>query len=1417
MSLVVQKFEEGGTPKKRTTKVGNTEYDLDDFISALRRNYTKWADSQNFKKDERKAADEAYRDMINEIDKGNLTMLIDGTSSHSLGRIKNVEKGFDSYGNIQRFLNEILDSRSSISSESKSSSNKYNPNSGISSWLNQRLFAGRTAFDPNFIDQDSWDGTTRGITNRTKLINPHLEELLKNLDNIYTFDNDEQKNSFKQGLTTLIQALSDGKIEDNEKLALSNLGIDPNTYFFTGETFKTSSDDEKEEEKEKSEAELAQEAYQQSIINNNIRLLNEQTDLNNLLNSYYQLPEGTRSYSFNGNYQTFDDSKLEENEKQQYGSAMNSLMNLFADYIANNDVLNIPDFGRYARSKGKGQIKLKGNKVFDVSSSDAYNKHVLDTYVQLKNIPKDSKTGHYILKYNGKGYATMYDINSGKLYEKKASELGQDYLLTLPEFSNYKVPSNKNGGVIKAQFGAVLVDKTLDQVLKEQSEARKQQKQNEIKKTAEESGRSVEQYNKGQEKLSENFSTVDALRMGAMASDLVSVIAAFAPTVGTAVSGAAGLTGAGLDMTADIFDDSVSKLQVAKNLGINLGLSAFALLPVVGSSGKVGKIARNIPKVLSVLGAAGITFDDNVQNSLKKLTSGDFKSITRDDWKNISHFAQALSGVSQMGRGAVNAYKYRGLNTKNPSGNLVVKSKEGKSYTLKEADVKKINEVGKKEGNDKANELFQSLTKSKDTLNADFKTSGILKGRRTKEVKGTPTEGSFDSDVQKVRRAMSINNEMFKARHRGLTGFFNTDHDIYFNNSGLTTLSLPNFGIFTPTWQRTLNAHKAKRTKASSSSSSSTKDNTSKNTSTSTKSKTKKGKGPNPRSVNSFKSQAQAKSKGYGRDFAIGDNRNQREINLGLEFDKQGGVLKRLQHLKNGGTIRKYDIGGVADWYFTNSTNNAVGTGEGFENLGGWTNTLKKDLAGNYIVNAGHSNAGNLVEAFNRNQAYTSNKDLVTQDLQSVYNNLAGTSGNLSAQQFVDLYNANAHKIRNFFHNGVNHSEKGDANVAAHNDLFKLMFGNRSQSTNDNIAYNLGWQENLKDRSGSTTWMRRMDQYENEFDINKPDENRIHTITYNGQTFQVYKKANGNIDIYDPKTTPNPENNPNPEQNPQTNPETDPSKLGPIDQSRKKDNNGLYSTLLKFAPLKIASDRLFGTLGTNTDIYHNMRDAMRPMLKNTYELYSPITGAFSEMYLRNREGLKTLAAARRPFTSDASLDAARMLEGQRAFTESRVQGNVVDDKEIKRTEAEARARQEDNIKRRSDLANENRASLLQNYLRLAQLKSDYKLKNWNAINTYLSGIESDARQNWEDYKNWAINTQIQQSTLDLQNKLSVLQDDLRVWRSKTGNTDITQWPGYENYIRTKRELSQQQLDAQTDIYSRMNWWPYSKSTKFTPT
>lgn len=160
----------------------------------------------------------------------------------------------------------------------------------------------------------------------------------------------------------------------------------------------------------------------------------------------------------------------------------------------------------------------------------------------------------------------------------------------------------------------------------------------------------------------------------------------------------------------------------------------------------------------------------------------------------------------------------------------------------------------------------------------------------------------------------------------------------------------------------------------------------------------------------------------------------------------------------------------------------------------------------------------------------------------------------------------------------------------------------------------------------------------------------------------------------------------------------------------------------------LGAERLAGSIWANNRIARTVRDSLRPKLHDTYELYSPVTGAFGEMQLRNRQGAETLSQSYRPFTSDASLASARMLEGQRQANDLQYQGFLADDREIRRTQAEALQRQEGNIARRSALANENRDAIIANNQAVAQLEASRVKQNWNSVDNYLQGVEGRMRQ-----------------------------------------------------------------------------------------
>lgn len=267
------------------------------------------------------------------------------------------------------------------------------------------------------------------------------------------------------------------------------------------------------------------------------------------------------------------------------------------------------------------------------------------------------------------------------------------------------------------------------------------------------------------------------------------------------------------------------------------------------------------------------------------------------------------------------------------------------------------------------------------------------------------------------------------------------------------------------------------------------------------------------------------------------------------------------------------------------------------------------------------------------------------------------------------------------------------------------------------------------------------------------------------------------------------------------------------------------------APLAVGTGRLFDSLRTNNKVADVIRRSIKPVLKDTYELYSPVTGAFSEMQLRNRQAADVRRQAAQPYTSDASLNAARSLDANRQATDLQYQGFLADDKEILRTKQEALKRQEDNTARRTDTANFNRASINQADRELAQIEAGRLKNNWQSRDNFLSGIESDLRYRnaQRDYdrrvelaenrqrslaldmddinRPYTIEARNRKLTYDFdRNKLAnEFNAKLANWQKINGeDADYTSQPFYIDYIQKQRDLLDQYNKDSDDIAVRLS-------------
>lgn len=515
----------------------------------------------------------------------------------------------------------------------------------------------------------------------------------------------------------------------------------------------------------------------------------------------------------------------------------------------------------------------------------------------------------------------------------------------------------------------------------------------------------------------------------------------------------------------------------------------------------------------------------------------------------------------------------------------------------------------------------------------------------------------------------------------------------------------------------------------------------------------------------------------------------------------------QVQSNKNGGRLRRFQTGGWFEKLYKQ------------QSLKNWNDALPNSSWNSNTIFHGHANDLSSVAA--ANQAYTNDTKAVGQDINDFVKTF---DENLTPEQIVALYNENAQKIRSFWDQEVDYNT---TNAQEHNRLFSKMFRSRSNTQGGNKAYNLSYQKNLESKAGSQTWHRRMDRYEKEFNQLTPEErkNRIFTITRivhgKPQVFEVYKKSNGDIALYNDLVDIQDQIKQDIQEELKTNPQLG---LTPdeIEQHKPKPSNGSFVgeaqlpapgldspkfDYKELIPDLIGAGRLWASLHTNNRVYDTVLPSLKPVLKDTYERYSPVTGAFSARQFKNRQAADVMRQSSQAFTSDASLAAARMLEGQRQANQLEAEGFLADDQEIRRTQAEALARQEDNMARRSEVANFNRASINQTNRERAQLEATRLKFNQQSWDNFLQGVESRIRtrmdENRERANNFYDKLSVNQAEEWYNKVTEPARASLLAW-SKTPegkNADYTEWSEWDKYNKFMQEA---RARANAMIYSDMS-------------
>lgn len=784
-------------------------------------------------------------------------------------------------------------------------------------------------------------------------------------------------------------------------------------------------------------------------------------------------------------------------------------------------------------------------------------------------------------------------------------------------------------------------------------ESRRNKAQEEKQKVEQKSyatGRTKEQIESDQAPHTE-WSKADLLRLGAIGGDVASLIASMTG-VGSVASAGIGMASTAANQAADMAE-GMGFLESLGNNAVSYGLDALSLIPFARAA-KIPKTIKAItgfaPKLMAIISTAqGISNAPEITKSLSKLNSSE--SLTVEDWRNIANGIQIVLGGTAATHRASKAKSHVDAARTNDEW---LKTEQG-YRRISEQDMKKLREAAT------IKEQNTILSPYNVTLAESRKRFGLGKGKGKADITSENYYYDFDKPVTTYSGDLPI------------------QHTFGPGEKWLGTRNIPLLRIpaVRDAYNRVIH----------------------------------------PQAYNRAKGKATEGNKQRNRLF------NQRRYDVieafrNRELPHRQSNKKKKTSRDDRRTVKRED-GGTLDLVRVRKFQNAGKFPEWysklykFQNLTGWNNSLNQSLAGPSITNenVGHYRAGDLNEAYTKNNSYTSNPNLVGQDLQSYYDS---SFKGKSLDDYVSAYNANAAKIRGYWDQERTYKQSG---AQEHNRLFKNMFGNRSDNSNN--VWNIGYDSNLEDIVGSSTWLRRMDRYEKEFDNLSDEEkkSRIHKIDLGDGNFgYVYKKANGDIAVWNQPETP---------ATSAIQPSQEPS-------DDNKQNKSFFSninpTIAYGLPRAVYADRM------NRRITDLAKESVVPLLKDPFEVHRYTRSDLdAEMQgERNYANLRRLAS--RPITSDGSLQTATQLQAEVQGQEARTAGKEKSNQVQRQYDELAWQQEKENAANRHETAMFNRAQQWGADQDKSKYEQVYLAKKFNIWDVVGQQLEYDERVKQQENK-----------------------------------------------------------------------------------
>lgn len=268
--------------------------------------------------------------------------------------------------------------------------------------------------------------------------------------------------------------------------------------------------------------------------------------------------------------------------------------------------------------------------------------------IDFRLLPNETKRGLRILR-DSQGRVTNLTFDTGDGPHSSGSPLGgTGWKGFKPIKTDYNASplKRKEGGIIKAQWG-VSTDYIVDR-RKPAAELNEEEKKLNKKATdSYDKTQSIKFDNKDLTDAGGIIKTSDRVKMGAAMADLLSAGLGFVPGANIASAGI-GAASSLAEFGADV-SDGLEWGDVG-TLALNLGMDAVSLIPAMKSikaAKAMGKLAKFVPLIATAIGASTLFNDqerESLTSSLKKVTSGNVKDLSTDDFKNLATISRVVLG-----------------------------------------------------------------------------------------------------------------------------------------------------------------------------------------------------------------------------------------------------------------------------------------------------------------------------------------------------------------------------------------------------------------------------------------------------------------------------------------------------------------------------------------------------------------------------------------------------------------------------------------------------------------------------------------------------------------------------------------------------------------------------------------------------